>query len=84
MEIVLLPLDKVKLNFGESLQLSATRSSGTMGQRETEYYEIVNLDGAVVGELEYEKDTSIKQPFKTTHMAIRKNIEGVIEFRITW
>lgn len=77
-------LDKAKLNPGETLKRLSTRASGTMGQREVEYFEVVGFDGAMVGEMIFEKDTSIKKPFKTTYMLIRKSLDGSIEMKVVW
>lgn len=83
-ECILVFLDRAKLNPGETLRPLSHRTAGAMGEREVEYFEVVGGDGTIVGEIIFEKDTSVRKPFKTTYSLIKKRVDGTVEMSDVW
>lgn len=75
--------EKIKLNPGEELKFERSRSKGSMGQTDIDYYIVVNELGEEVGTVVYEDHTSLKG-LKRVQKVIQRDNDGKIIVQESW
>jgi hypothetical protein len=73
---------KLVLDEGETLRFESRREKGHLGQEEVELYSVLNVNGHVIGEVQYIDHTSTKAPFrKSFHLIQRKGDKTLLDER---
>lgn len=75
--------DRLQLNEGDSLRENGSRTKGTMGQTEIDYYDVIDAAGTKVGEVTYEDHTNLKG-FKRTVTIEQRDVAGAVVVRTSF
>ena len=75
--------DKLKLNPGDKLKFTHSKSKGSMAETDIDYYSIINSNGEVVGEVVHEDHTSLNGFRRTQHVR-QTDMNGNVIVREAW
>lgn len=70
--------EKLILKSSETIRNVSERSTGTLSQNDIGEYEVVDLNGTVVGFVTYTENTSISPPFKTSYRVRQRDTNGTV------
>lgn len=76
--------NKLKLEEGVTIRLDNKYDKGHLGQEEVELYLILNIDGEVIGSVQYTDHTSTKAPFRKSLHLVQREKSGQILVDERW
>jgi hypothetical protein len=68
----------VDIQQGQSLGPVKRITTGNLGQRDVESYDVLDALGQIVGKVLVSASTSIKPPFKTSYSMVQTDIAGTV------
>ena len=76
--------EKAKLEDGQTLEHVSTRIKGSLGQKETITYNILDENKEVCGKVILESDTGLKAPHRVGNALRKYDAEDKLIYRTTW
>ena len=73
----------LKLNLGETIRLRKSATKGFMGETDIMEYDVIDLNGHIVGSVEIEDHTAIRG-FRRTVKVIQRSNSGKVILSETW
>ena len=77
-------IERVKLKENEKLVKTGEFKAGHLGQKEREYYDILNENDEKVGSLVYKEYSDTKPPFHTSYRITKYNLNNEVIHSDSW
>jgi len=75
--------DRLILSEGQTLKHVSSREKGFMGETDVDTYDVVDVAGAVVGRVVYEKHIAVKG-FRVTESVQQRDATGTVIVKTSW